>query len=170
MNDSPSTPGSLHASGCGDRLAWVVDLTSRRVVRAPRHLDQISSGAEAVPGGVATRADTEATVCALPPRVLWAARPAGDAGPGPTHRNQLRGRYKAVSTVEQPRESLDSAQIEVRAYAIYCTRGCVDGADFEDWLEAERQLRAEAGLGDSEPSEATPPEPEPGGAVEPGAD
>jgi hypothetical protein len=28
-----------------------------------------------------------------------------------------------------------------RAYARYCERGCADGHDVEDWLEAERELR-----------------------------
>lgn len=36
------------------------------------------------------------------------------------------------------------SEIEVRAYAIYCARGCADGHDIDDWLEAERQLQAEA--------------------------
>ncbi len=33
--------------------------------------------------------------------------------------------------------------IEKKAYELYLARGCVDGADVNDWLEAERQLRAE---------------------------
>jgi hypothetical protein len=32
-------------------------------------------------------------------------------------------------------------QIRERAYAIYGERGQVDGHDFEDWLQAERELR-----------------------------
>jgi hypothetical protein len=30
-----------------------------------------------------------------------------------------------------------------RAYEIYCGRGGADGQDVEDWLQAERELRAE---------------------------
>ena len=33
--------------------------------------------------------------------------------------------------------------IEKKAYELYLTRGRVDGADVNDWLEAERLLRAE---------------------------
>jgi Protein of unknown function (DUF2934) len=33
--------------------------------------------------------------------------------------------------------------IAIRAYELYCARGYVDGNDLDDWLEAERSLRAE---------------------------
>lgn len=66
-----------------------------------------------------------------------------------------------MSTTEQSTEHLDRAQIEIRAYTIYCARGGVDGADLEDWLEADRQRRAEAGLADPEPAEATLTQPAP---------
>jgi DUF2934 family protein len=33
--------------------------------------------------------------------------------------------------------------IEKKAYELYLARGRVDGADVNDWLEAERQLRAD---------------------------
>jgi Protein of unknown function (DUF2934) len=29
-----------------------------------------------------------------------------------------------------------------RAYELYCARGCVDGFDQDDWLQAEREIRA----------------------------
>ena len=35
----------------------------------------------------------------------------------------------------------DSAAIARRAYEIYQNRGGYDGADLDDWLEAERQLK-----------------------------
>ena len=35
-------------------------------------------------------------------------------------------------------------QIERRAYAIYLERGCGDGFDVQDWLQAESELLAEA--------------------------
>lgn len=47
-------------------------------------------------------------------------------------------------------------EIEVRAYAIYCARGCVDGHDVDDWIEAERQLLAEAGNRATDPGEKEP--------------
>ena len=31
-------------------------------------------------------------------------------------------------------------QIAAEAYRIYCARGCGEGADMDDWLEAERRL------------------------------
>jgi len=31
-------------------------------------------------------------------------------------------------------------QIRQRAYEIYVTRGCEDGRDFSDWLQAEQEL------------------------------
>lgn len=90
-------------------------------------------------------------------------RPGGDTGFGLIPRHQYLGRYEAVSTTEQSTEPLDRLQIEIRAYTIYCARGSVDGADLEDWLDAEQQLRAEAGLAEPEPAEATAPEPAPAG-------
>lgn len=32
------------------------------------------------------------------------------------------------------------AQISIRAYELYVQRGCQEGHDLEDWLEAERQV------------------------------
>ena len=29
-----------------------------------------------------------------------------------------------------------------RAYELYCERGCQDGRDVDDWLQAERELRS----------------------------
>jgi hypothetical protein len=34
-----------------------------------------------------------------------------------------------------------SDEVRRRAYEIYVNRGCTNGSDVEDWLEAERQLR-----------------------------
>ena len=33
-------------------------------------------------------------------------------------------------------------EIRQRAYEIHCERGCAHGQDLEDWLQAERELRA----------------------------
>ena len=35
-----------------------------------------------------------------------------------------------------------SGEIRRRAYDIYAERGRIDGLDLEDWLQAERELRA----------------------------
>jgi hypothetical protein len=34
-------------------------------------------------------------------------------------------------------------QIRLRAFELYVKRGCIDGRDFDDWIEAERQLITE---------------------------
>lgn len=35
-------------------------------------------------------------------------------------------------------------RIAVRAYELYEARGCVDGFDMQDWLQAESEISAEA--------------------------
>lgn len=40
-----------------------------------------------------------------------------------------------------PQAEPTTEQIAQRAYEIYQSRGGTEGQDFEDWLEAERQLR-----------------------------
>lgn len=68
---------------------------------------------------------------------------------------------KSQRTVRTP----DRDRVAARAYELYCARGCVDGCDVDDWLEAERQLteelrdlppaaRGAGGDGDSEIGEA----------------
>ena len=37
-----------------------------------------------------------------------------------------------------------SADIARRAFELYCERGCKDGYDVQDWLQAERELTATA--------------------------
>lgn len=39
----------------------------------------------------------------------------------------------------QPR-SIPDSEIARRAYDLYLTRGCEDGYDVQDWLQAEREL------------------------------
>ena len=162
ISDS-SAKRSLLAAGCGDRSTWVVDLASRRVVRAPLGMDQIPSAAGAVYRPPDTAAVAEAAGRTRLSEAWWATRPGGHPGLGLTPRHQYLGRYESVTTSEQSSEPLDRAQIETRAYTIYCAGGCVDGADLEDWLEAERQLRLEAVLAEPEPAEATAAEPAPAG-------
>jgi hypothetical protein len=36
--------------------------------------------------------------------------------------------------------SPDQEAIRLRAYQLYLERGAVDGADFDDWVTAEREL------------------------------
>ena len=41
-----------------------------------------------------------------------------------------------------PTFEVSRGDIERRAYEKYCERGCEEGRDLDDWLEAERELRA----------------------------
>jgi hypothetical protein len=36
-------------------------------------------------------------------------------------------------------------KIAMRAYEKWCQRGCPDGTHMQDWMEAEKELRAEMG-------------------------
>jgi hypothetical protein len=38
-----------------------------------------------------------------------------------------------------------TADVAKRAFELYCERGCQDGHDVEDWLQAERECRETAG-------------------------
>lgn len=74
-----------------------------------------------------------------------------------------------MSTPTHDSGPLAAGEIEFRAYTIYCARGCVDGHDVDDWLEAERQLLAEADTA-PDPGETSPAEPEPAKAGRRGSD
>lgn len=43
-------------------------------------------------------------------------------------------------------EPRDSDEVAIRAYEIYCGRGCEHGGDVDDWIEAERQLGEERAI------------------------
>jgi hypothetical protein len=48
----------------------------------------------------------------------------------------------ARSTEATPAVSIPgNDDIARRAFELYCARGCEDGHDIEDWLQAERELR-----------------------------
>ena len=46
----------------------------------------------------------------------------------------------SIATAAPPRPSEDD--IRVRAYHRYLERGAGDGSDFDDWLEAEKDLKS----------------------------
>ncbi len=48
-------------------------------------------------------------------------------------------------------QALTPEQIQKRAYEIYEARGGAPGCDLDDWLLAERELKAEAGQGSKNP-------------------
>lgn len=43
-----------------------------------------------------------------------------------------------ASEIDRP---VSQEQIARRAYELFLDRGCQDGADLDDWLQAERELR-----------------------------
>lgn len=65
----------------------------------------------------------------------------------PTGRGKTREPRAATSNDVHTSEGL----VAIRAYELFCARGCTDGQDVDDWLEAERQLR-EPVAGDSLPA------------------
>jgi DUF2934 family protein len=48
----------------------------------------------------------------------------------------------AASTAESHRPSL--SDVAKRAFELYCERGCQDGYDVQDWIQAERELHLKA--------------------------
>jgi hypothetical protein len=40
--------------------------------------------------------------------------------------------------------NLTDGDIAKRAFELYCERGCQDGQDVDDWLQAERELQKTA--------------------------
>ena len=53
----------------------------------------------------------------------------------PTEKSSLTGSESLTAKARPTRE-----EIELRAYQIYVERGCVDGHEVDDWLQAEREL------------------------------
>jgi len=54
----------------------------------------------------------------------------------------MRHKTAGVSTAKPEKSSLELTEelIRVRAYQFYEERGCEDGHDFEDWLQAEAEI------------------------------
>ena len=48
---------------------------------------------------------------------------------------------ESKGVTDSPSVDLPDSDIARRAFEIYCQRGCQDGHDLEDWLQAERELR-----------------------------
>jgi hypothetical protein len=57
-----------------------------------------------------------------------------------TTKNVVAMRRSASSS----ESAIPSTDIAKRAFEIYCERGCRDGYDMQDWLQAERELSATA--------------------------
>jgi hypothetical protein len=52
---------------------------------------------------------------------------------------KLPGAYNSEGSNQDA--GVDVGMVQRRAYEIYESRGCVDGAALDDWLQAERELR-----------------------------
>jgi Protein of unknown function (DUF2934) len=79
---------------------------------------------------------------------------------------KARKRTESASVIDQPIPSPDTHtaegaggdaadhrdRIATRAYELYLARGGADGADFDDWLAAEREIAA--GNGSASPGDA----------------
>jgi hypothetical protein len=70
------------------------------------------------------------------------------------------GNMKAVAWKEDKQQSISDAsdevtptwqEIEMRAYSIHLAHGSIHGNDFDDWLQAERELTEERRLGSNTP-------------------
>jgi hypothetical protein len=48
---------------------------------------------------------------------------------------------QATATISPEIAALNPEEVRRRAYEIYVGRGCTNGCEMDDWLEAERQLR-----------------------------
>ncbi|MEW6744720.1 MAG: DUF2934 domain-containing protein [Planctomycetota bacterium] len=66
---------------------------------------------------------------------------------GPSQSESSRGATRLATAVQsrpEPASCNDwQARVAQRAYELYVQRGCCDGHDLDDWLEAERQVRRE---------------------------
>lgn len=58
-------------------------------------------------------------------------------------RNTAVAASMATASSPAAKRELSHAEIEKRAYEIWCGKGQPSGTELENWLEAERQLRAE---------------------------
>ena len=87
-----------------------------------------------------TTRDREPAESAPPP-------PSGDplaSHSGPETVGQAPGdvaRLETISMASEPNEE----EVRLRAYLLYLERGRRDGADFDDWLRAERELKGPSG-------------------------
>lgn len=165
MSDAPWEQQSATAWGHKERVAWVVDLASRRIVRVDAVLAPVPADAGTTPCREEWRAGLDLPIVARA-RAARQKLPDGDVRSifVGRHQHQNQDRSESVSKPQEGAAPFDGGQIEARAYAIYCARGRVDGLDVDDWLEAEQQLRAEGGI------EGPTPEAEPAGVDESGSD
>lgn len=50
----------------------------------------------------------------------------------------------AGNAMARPVAEATQEAVALRAFHLYCERGCTDGHDLDDWLQAERELLGDA--------------------------
>lgn len=130
----------------------------RKGESAPRTTERSPRRVKKTDAAPSTR-DTASEVEATPPGQEFAATaPAPDIGESSTPTPDARDRTPETVASPSPRDVAEESaaiypdtfdtpptpeEIAVEAYNIYCQRGCANGKDVEDWLEAERRLSAQ---------------------------
>ena len=69
-------------------------------------------------------------------------------------RTKQKGKLTVTVEVEQSQSAIPHEAIAVRAYELFCGRGCEDGHELEDWFQAEAELREDALAAAPQPSAA----------------
>jgi hypothetical protein len=78
--------------------------------------------------------------------------------PPPAHNTPSLNPVSPVPSEAPPPRPPTREQVQALAHAIWTDRGCPEGGDVEIWLEAERQLCAQAGVAAPENKIAAPGE------------
>ena len=92
---------------------------------------------------MAKKRTTRKAAAAIEPEVVGGADQRADGGDPATFTGTTIGDPVAQASDSEPRQSEPSyEEIAAAAYRRYLSRGGGDGQDFEDWLEAERELRS----------------------------
>jgi hypothetical protein len=65
------------------------------------------------------------------------------AAPAPAPKAPVKPVAKAAPAAAKPYEPTQE-EIQTRAFEIYVSEGCKEGSDLENWLRAEKDLRAKA--------------------------
>ena len=95
------------------------------------------------PSGTERRSRERSERSAADERAQETAPEASDtfaARPGSSEGNEPDDRSASMSS-EQPAGEPTEEEIRSRAYLLYIERGGGDGMDFEDWVNAERELK-----------------------------
>jgi hypothetical protein len=93
-------------------------------------------------GGNSGRTEAQATAAPAPEIAdTFAARSTADQNRPAADRNQPEDVSQSENRSESMSSSPSEEDIRMRAYQRYLERGGGHGMDFEDWLEAERELR-----------------------------